>query len=179
MTHRSLSQFHCYARAILANLNSVAANRGAIRRGQYPLLIEALGHQDCRCTKPHAEDALAEYLRFGYPVKFIDGFTLTVEQAQEALEHHFFGGGSLEDRRNHIISAIFGIENEDKDAPNYRSGWSIGRYRTTKEEQLLWPLAQILAGNLLFGDDGDEPSEAEFDFEAAELDLTRKDGEAA
>lgn len=179
MTAPTPAQFHCFARTILSNLNQIARRRGVIDPALYPVLITALGQADCKCEKPHAEDALRLYAwRFATDVKFIDGFTISYQQGREALEHHFFGGGSLDDRRNNIITVIFDIENEDKDAPNYRPGWSLGRYRTTKEEQLLWAFAQELA-NYLFIRDEPEPAEAEFDFEQAELDLTRNDDEEA
>ncbi|OAE01893.1 hypothetical protein [Arthrobacter sp. OY3WO11] len=166
-----LSQFHCNARIILDQLNTVAANRGVIKPGTCQLLVKALGHGDCRCPKPHAEDALREWVTYPIgPVKFIDGLIVPEVQSCEARQHHFFGGGSLDDRRNHIISVILNIETEKKKASNYRRGWGLGTYRTTKEEQLLWPLAQALAAELMSGGD-DEPAEAEFNFELAELDL--------
>lgn len=174
-----LSQFHCNARTILNELATVAANRGDMKPGTCELLVKILGQADCRCPQPHAQDALREWVKYPIgPVRFLDAYKITAEQACEAREHTLFGGGSLEDRRTYIITVIFDIDNEDKDALNYRPGWSVGRYRTTKEEQLLWPLAQMLAAELFDGED-DEPAEAEFNFELAELDLTRNDEEEA
>jgi hypothetical protein len=178
MTDPTPSQFNCLARTILKNLNQISRRRGVIDPKLYPILITALGQADCECEESHAEDALRLFAScFAEKVVYIDGFTPDTETARRALEHHFFGGGSLDDRRNFVITVIFNIDNEapkkgEAKSPEYRKGWEVGSYRRTKENQLLWPFAKMLAGHLYIKDeDPADVVEVEAD-PSDEIDLT-------
>jgi hypothetical protein len=77
-------------------------------------------------------------------VKFLDGLVITPEQASKALEHFFFGCGSIVDRRNHIIASVFDIEQDDKSSSRYRRGWDQGTFKRHNLPRLLLALAEHL-----------------------------------
>lgn len=185
----------CIARLILKELKRVARRSGAIKlddkiklkveKGEaekfepaYPYLALLL---DCDCGEAHADDALRRLIDLFYVQDWhiSDGLPLTYRQLRQALHHIFFSFGSLDEKRQFVISAIFGVENQNKKSPKYRKGWDIGTYRRTKEDQVLLAFARFLTDHLYLKNEPDPVESAEFDFELAELDLMRNDDEAA
>lgn len=165
----------CVARRILRELKLVARRHGVInldatiKRKEDDTKVPAYNYLKvllaCDCGVTHPDDVLKKLIDRFYVQdwKFSDGLSINYRQARRALHHTFFGVGddaSLDERRNFIIETIFEVENQDKDAPNYRKGWENGTYRRTKEGQLLLAFAKYLADNMIVTTNDDDGEEA-------------------
>ncbi|MFB9654568.1 hypothetical protein [Pseudarthrobacter oxydans] len=174
----------CISRRLLRELKRVERRGGVIKldetiNGQpaYPYLAVLL---HCKCGEAHPDDALKQFIDRFYVQgwRFSDGLPITYKQARAALHHTFFGPGSLDDRRNDIISDIFEVESQDKTAPNYRKGYDVGTYRRTKEDQLLLAFAKNLTELLYLQNEEPDPAvAAESNSNLAILDLSQDDDE--
>ncbi|GAP53457.1 hypothetical protein AHiyo6_00220 [Arthrobacter sp. Hiyo6] len=134
----------CLALAIVTELRGIARKRGIITLSLYPHLARLLA-SPCDCPTDHADETLKERIAsFDQTVTFLDGFTISPEQARLALLRYFFGSGSLMARRNHIIIVIFGIEQDNKLSLRYRKGWNEGTYKRENEQRLLLAFARHL-----------------------------------
>lgn len=129
---------NCKANALLQAFESIARKRGIFTLTQYPALVPILA-SPCDCGGDHSAADLKKLIAgFDRRVRFIDGFVIAPHQAREAFEHLLFDGGSIVNRRNYVITVIFGID------PDSRRGWDQGTFKRLNQPRLLLAIADYL-----------------------------------